>query len=81
MNLYNSEGYFSPTEYEALTNIEKAERVAAKAAAFPPDCVYMLSLFRRRGTQYRKCQTIQPFCGRQALSFHNTAHLLYTVHG
>lgn len=41
-NLYNSEGYVSPTEYAAFTRIEKAERVAAKAAAFRP-IVYICS--------------------------------------
>ena len=41
-NLYNSEGYFSPTEYEAMTRIEKVERAAAKAAAFRP-IVYICS--------------------------------------
>ena len=38
----NSEGYSSPTEYEALTRIEKEEKVAAKAAAFRP-VVYICS--------------------------------------
>ena len=38
----NSEGYSSPTEYEALTSIEKEEKVAAKAAAFRP-VVYICS--------------------------------------
>ncbi|WP_295086913.1 DUF4406 domain-containing protein [Ruminococcus sp.] len=28
-NLYNSEGYFSPTEFAAFTRIEKAEKEAA----------------------------------------------------
>lgn len=37
-NLYNSEGYFSPTEFEAFTRIEKAE----KEAAFRP-VVYICS--------------------------------------
>lgn len=31
-NKYNAEGYYSPTEYEALTNIEKEERAAQIAA-------------------------------------------------
>ena len=35
-NLYNSEGYFSPTEYEAMTRIEKEEKAARKAANFRP---------------------------------------------
>lgn len=41
-NKRNSEGYSSPTEYEALTRIEKEEKVAAKAAAFRP-VVYICS--------------------------------------
>lgn len=39
---YNAEGYYSPTEYEAFTNIEKEERTAAKAAAFRP-IIYICS--------------------------------------
>lgn len=38
----NSEGYSSPTEYEAFTRIEKEEKVAAKAADFRP-VVYICS--------------------------------------
>ncbi|MCM1530461.1 MAG: hypothetical protein NC093_10770 [Alistipes sp.] len=41
-NLYNSEGYFSPTEYEAISRIEKAEKAARKAANFRP-IVYICS--------------------------------------
>ena len=41
-NKYNSEGYYSPTEYEAFTRIEKEEKAAAKAAAFRP-IVYICS--------------------------------------
>ena len=41
-NLYNSEGYFSPTEYEAMTCIEKEEKAARKAANFRP-IVYICS--------------------------------------
>lgn len=41
-NLYNSEGYFSPTEYEALTKIEKNERTAKIAANYRP-MVYICS--------------------------------------
>lgn len=37
-NKYNAEGYYSPTEYEALTNIEKEE----KSANFRP-IVYICS--------------------------------------
>ncbi len=41
-NLYNSEGYFSPTEYAALTRIEKDERAARIAANYRP-LVYICS--------------------------------------
>ncbi|MBR2912507.1 MAG: DUF4406 domain-containing protein [Oscillospiraceae bacterium] len=41
-NLYNAEGYVSPTEYAAFTRIEKTERAAVKAAAFRP-IVYICS--------------------------------------
>ena len=41
-NLYNSEGYFSPTEYEALTKIEKNERTAKIAANYRP-MIYICS--------------------------------------
>lgn len=41
-SLYNAEGYFSPTEYEAMTRIEKLERAAARTAAFRP-IVYICS--------------------------------------
>lgn len=41
-NKYNAEGYYNPTEYEALTNIEKEERAAQIAANFRP-IVYICS--------------------------------------
>lgn len=41
-SLYNSEGYFSPTEYEAFSRIEREERAAEKFAAFRP-IVYICS--------------------------------------
>ena len=41
-SLYNAEGYFSPTEYEAMTRIEKVEKAAARTAAFRP-IVYICS--------------------------------------
>lgn len=41
-NLYNNEGYFSPTEYEAFTRIEKDERAARIAANYRP-LVYICS--------------------------------------
>lgn len=39
---FNSEGYYDPVVYEALTKIEKEERAARKAAAFRP-MVYVCS--------------------------------------
>ena len=44
-NLYNSEGYFSPTEYEAMTRIEKEEKAARKAANFRPIVYICLVLY------------------------------------
>ena len=41
-SLYNSEGYFSPTECEALKRVEREERAAEKSAAFRP-IVYICS--------------------------------------
>lgn len=41
-NLYNAEGYISPTEHEAFTRLEKEEKAARKAAAFRP-IVYICS--------------------------------------
>lgn len=34
VNKYNSEGYNDPTTYEALTNIDKQDKAAKKAAHF-----------------------------------------------
>ncbi len=39
---FNSEGYFDPTTYEALTIVENEERAARKAASFRP-LVYICS--------------------------------------
>lgn len=44
-NKYNSEGYYSPTEYEAFTRVEKEEKAARKSAAFRP-IVYICSPYR-----------------------------------
>jgi hypothetical protein len=44
-SLYNAEGYFSPTEYEAFTRVEKEEKAARKAANFRP-IVYICSPYR-----------------------------------
>jgi hypothetical protein len=44
-SLYNAEGYFSSTEYEAFTRVEKEEKAARKAANFRP-IVYICSPYR-----------------------------------
>lgn len=42
---HNSEGYYSPTEFEVMTRIEKAEKKAWRLAAFRP-LVYICSPYR-----------------------------------
>ena len=42
INKYNSEGYYDPTVYEALSNIEKKGEIGK--ACIPAACLYMLSL-------------------------------------
>ena len=39
---YNSEGYYDPVVYEALTKVEREEREARKKAAYRP-LVYICS--------------------------------------
>lgn len=51
INKFNSEGYKGPTIYEALTNINKQEKAAKKAANFCfcdgyRSLVYMQSICR-----------------------------------
>ena len=45
INKYNSEGYYDPTVYEALSNIEKEEKAARR--------VYRRSEERRGGKECR----------------------------
>ena len=42
INKFNSEGYYDPTPHEALTNVTRVEKAAAKAAFKP--LVYICSL-------------------------------------
>lgn len=42
---YNSEGYYDPTAYEALTNIQREEKAAKKTAYLP--LVYVCSPYSR----------------------------------
>ena len=73
----NSEGYSSPTEYEALTRIEKEEKVAAKAAAFRP-VVYICSPYS--GDTERNVETARRY-SRFAVDRHYlpiTPHIYFT---
>ena len=57
MNLaetHNKEGYFSPTEFEAMKRIESEEKKARKLAAFRP-LVYICSPYRGNTSQYSHC--------------------------
>ena len=76
---YNGEGYYSPTEYEAFTRIEKEEKAAAKAAAFRP-IVYICSPYAGDTEKNTENAKIQPLCCRYALPAHNTAHIFHAVH-
>ena len=42
INKFNSEGYYDPVTYEALTNVEREERAARKAGTYRP-LVYICS--------------------------------------
>lgn len=44
-NKYNNEGYYSPTEFEAMCHLEHEEKVSRRAAKFRP-LVYICSPYR-----------------------------------
>lgn len=72
-NKYNAEGYYSPTEYEAFTNIEKEE----KAANFRP-IVYICSPYS--GNVNHNIEMARKYC-RFAVDKHYlpiAPHLLFT---
>lgn len=76
-SLYNSERYYSPTEYEALTNIEKEEMAAKRAANFRP-IVYICSPYS--GNVNRNIEMARKYC-RFAVDKHYlpiAPHLLFT---
>ena len=54
---YNSEGYYDPVVYEALTRIEAEERAARAAAAYRP-LVYICSPYA--GDVEKKCIPLAP---------------------
>ena len=61
---YNSEGYYDPTTYNALTNIHRDEMAACKKAAYRP-LVYILSLihiFLLRNLKYLHQSLCQSDC-------------------
>ena len=72
-NKYNAEGYYSPTEYEALTNIEKQEN----ASTFRP-IVYICSPYSVNVN--RNIEMARKYC-RFAVDKHYlpiAPHLLFT---
>lgn len=76
-NKYNAEGYYSPTEYEALTNIEKEEMAAKRAADFRP-IVYICSPYS--GNVNHNIEMARKYC-RFAVDKHYlpiAPHLLFT---
>ena len=75
INKYNSEGYYDPTTYEALTNIEKEEKAEQKSAYLP--LVYVCSPFA--GDVESNTKNARDFC-RFALNKGNipfAPHLLF----
>lgn len=57
INKFNSEGYYDPTAYEAMTAVEKEEKALR---AFRP-IVYICSPYAGGGIgEYRKCPKVQP---------------------
>lgn len=76
IELFNSEGYFDPTTYEALTKIENEERAARKAAAYRP-LVYICSPYS--GDVEKNTYRARAY-SRFAVAKHTipvTPHLLY----
>lgn len=76
-NLYNAEGYISPTEHEAFTRLEKEEKAARKAAAFRP-IVYICSPYS--GDAERNIENAKKY-SRFAVDIHClpiTPHIYFT---
>ena len=76
-NKYNGEGYYSPTEFEAFTRMEKEEKAARKAAAFRP-IVYICSPYS--GDTERNIENAKKY-SRFAVDSHYlpiTPHIYFT---
>ncbi len=58
INKFNAEGYYDPTPYEALTNIDREEKAASKPAFMP--LVYICSPFS--GDTEGNIKRAQKFC-------------------
>ena len=69
---YNSEGYYDPTAYEALTKIVQEE----KAARYRP-LVYICSPYS--GDTEGKSKAVQPVCRRRRHDPHCAASAVPTV--
>lgn len=79
INKYNSEGYYDPTTYEALSNIEKEEK-ATKRVYRP--LVYICSPYA--GDVERNvnmARAYSPFCSTEYLHPHYPSPALSAVHG
>ena len=66
---FNSEGYYDPTAYEAMSTVEKEERALR---AFRP-IVYICSPYAGEIEKCKGRPGIQPLCGGKGLHPHSTA--------
>lgn len=84
MNLaetHNKEGYFSPTEFEAMKRIESEEKKARRLAAFRP-LVYICSPYRGNTNEnIENARKYSRFCGNTSQYSHCTAFAFSAVSG
>ena len=77
---YNSEGYYDPTAYEALTKISPHKnRSGGKGGEIPAAGVYLLPILRGHRVQYRKSKAVQPVCRRRRHNPHCAASAVPAV--
>lgn len=76
INKFNSEGYYDPVTYKALTNVEREERAARRSGAYRP-LVYICSPYA--GDVERNCENARRYSrfavDRGAIPF--APHLLF----
>ena len=79
INKYNSEGYYDPTVYEALSNIEKEEKAARRI--YRP-LVYICSPYAGNVEQnVNMGKGVQPVCCKKHLHSAGSSSALSAVHG